>query len=348
MVAPVAAVRRRCRSRVRCSWSRLPNAEVEGTRWCPRCFVRADGTGVTRVGEKRQRPSVVSRFVEQLSRRRGGRTERGERSGVGERLEVTGVPREREQAGGSERGIVIDGVSRSFGEVRAVRDVTLRAGPGEIVGLLGPNGAGKTTLLRMVATLLRPDAGTIRVEGRDTVEEPLAVRSVLGYQTGDTGLYERLTAREFLEFFGALHGLSREECAERAARVLERLEATAFADRLCEKLSTGQKQRVVLARTLVARPPVLVLDEPTSGLDLRASSFILEALREAAGEGRAVIFSTHQMAEVEILCDRVVVLHEGAVVATGTVGSLCEQTSTARLAEAFLALTGAPLQGEDA
>lgn len=238
-------------------------------------------------------------------------------------------------------GIVVDQVSRAFGDVRAVQDVTFHAAPGEIVGLLGPNGAGKTTLLRMVATLLRPDSGRITVAGRDTVTDPLAVRARLGYQTGDTGLYERLTVREFLAFFGVLHGLSWTDARDRAARVITRLEADAFADRLCEKLSTGQKQRAVLARTLVAEPPVLVLDEPTSGLDLRASAFILDALRDAAREGRAVVFSTHQMSEVELLCDRVVLLHEGRVVARGTVADLCAMAGTDSLAQAFLHLTRA-------
>lgn len=238
--------------------------------------------------------------------------------------------------------VKVEEVWRSFGELHAVRGVSFDVRPGEIVGLLGPNGAGKTTLMRMIATLLRPNRGRILVGGHDVVCDPLAARAALGYQTAETGLYPRLTPRETLAFFGELHGMRPSDIQERAASLIARLDMASFADRPCNTLSTGQRQRTSLARTLLHRPPVLLLDEATSGLDLVSSAFLLRALREAAAdEGSAVLFSTHLMSEVELLCDRVIVLREGAVVATGTASELCAATASPSLSLAFLRLVGA-------
>ncbi len=237
--------------------------------------------------------------------------------------------------------IHVDHVSRSYGDLRAVDDVSFDVQPGEIVALLGPNGAGKSTVLRMIATLIRPDAGTITVHGHDVVADSTGVRTLLGYQTGDTGLYARLSPIEFLSYFAALHEVPPPLAAERIARLVERFDMGDFAKRPCGGLSTGQKQRVVLARTLVHDPPVLVLDEPTSGLDVLSSAFILDAIRGLAAEGRAVLFSTHILSEVELLCDRVVVIHRGRRIAEDTVDGLMSATQATSLSRAFLQLVHA-------
>lgn len=234
--------------------------------------------------------------------------------------------------------IVVDDVTRCYGELRAVDSVTFQVGYGEVVGLLGPNGAGKTTTLRMIATLIPPDSGRVVVAGRDTVAAPLEARSELGYQTGDTGLYARLTPREFLRYFAVLNGVPDIDIEERIARLVDEFGITEFADRLCGNLSTGQRQRVSLARTLVADPRVLVFDEPTSGLDIVSSTYILESLRRFADAGRAVLFSTHVMSEVELICDRVVLLHRGRVLARDTVAGLLASTGRTQFTRAFLDL----------
>jgi sodium transport system ATP-binding protein len=234
--------------------------------------------------------------------------------------------------------IVIENVSRSYGEVRAVQDVSFTVEPGQVVGLLGPNGAGKTTLLRLLATLLKPDTGKISVSGFDVVDDPLAVRARLGYETGDTGLYSRLKPAEFLRYFGRLQSIPKQQLEARIAVLQSEFDMGEFADRLCGNLSTGQKQRVSLARALLSDPPVLVLDEPTVGLDIVSAGFIIQALRRAAENGRAVLFSTHILSEVELICDRVVILHRGCVLAYSTVPEILEQTGQTRLSKAFLSL----------
>lgn len=234
--------------------------------------------------------------------------------------------------------IVVDRVRRSYGDVHAVRDVSFSIDRGEVVGLLGPNGAGKTSTLRMVATLIAPQSGAVTVDGIDVTQDPLTARSRLGYQTGDTSLYARLTPREFLHYFAALNGVPKFEANERVEALIAQFDITEFADRLGGNLSTGQKQRVSLARTLVANPDILVFDEPTSGLDIVSSSFILNALRSLADQGRAVLFSTHVMSEVELICDRVVLLHRGRVLARGTIDEILAATGRERFTQAFLDL----------
>jgi sodium transport system ATP-binding protein len=234
--------------------------------------------------------------------------------------------------------IHVDQVSRSYGDVRAVSGATFRVEPGEVVGLLGPNGAGKTTILRMLATLLRPDEGRLCVAGFDTGQDPLEVRARIGYLTGDTGLYRRLSPTEFLQYFGRLHSIDESLLSGRVDDLVRQFGISDFADRLCGNLSTGQQQRVSLARTLLNDPPVLILDEPTSGLDIVSSSFVIDALRDAASSGRAVLFSTHIMSEVELVCDRVVVIHRGRVLADATIPELLELTGESQLSHAFLSL----------
>jgi len=191
----------------------------------------------------------------------------------------------------------------------------------------------------MIATLIPPDRGRIDVAGRDAARDPLGVRASIGYQTGDTGLYARLTPRELLRYFGTLHGVDGAALVDRVDDLIERFGIAPFADHMCGNLSTGQAQRVSLARTLVHDPPVLVLDEPTSGLDIVSSTFLLDALRSAARAGRAVLFSSHIMSEVELLADRIVLLHAGRVRATGTVASVCATFAAPTLTHAFLRAT---------
>ena len=237
--------------------------------------------------------------------------------------------------------IQFESVRRTFDDFVAVDDLSFEVRPGEVVGLLGPNGAGKTTALRMLATLIKPTSGSIRVNGHDTVTESLAVRHVLGYQTGDTGLYGRLSPIEFLLYFGQLHGMSRQRIQERTQVLVEQLDMGDFASKLCSTLSTGQKQRVSLARTLLHDPPVLVLDEPTNGLDIVSSHFVVEALRHAAAHGKAVIFSSHIMSDVELASDRLVIVHHGRLLSAGTIPSIIAEQSASSLSEAFLRLVHA-------
>lgn len=242
-----------------------------------------------------------------------------------------------------------EGLGRRFADRFVVRDVSFAVERGEVVGLLGANGAGKSTIMRMISTLLRPDEGKAWVDGIEVREDPVKVRARLGYHTGETGLYERHTPRELLALFGVLHGATEATAHADVERWVEAFDMGAFADRPCGGLSTGQRQRVSLARTLMGRPAALLLDEPTSGLDLVSSRFILGALRALADEDHvAILYSTHLMAEVEILCDRIVVLHGGKVVASGTARELQRQTSTPSLAAAFLTLIGAEPLPSDA
>jgi sodium transport system ATP-binding protein len=237
--------------------------------------------------------------------------------------------------------IQFEAVRRTFDDFVAVDDLSFEVHPGEVVGLLGPNGAGKTTALRMLATLIKPTSGRILVQGRDTVADSLAVRHVLGYQTGDTGLYGRLNPIEFLRYFGQLHGMSRQTIQERTHTLIDQLDMGTFANKLCATLSTGQKQRVSLARTLLHDPPVLVLDEPTNGLDIVSSHFVVDALRHAAAQGKAVIFSSHIMSDVELASDRLVIVHHGRLIATGTIPDIIAEQSASSLSQAFLKLVHA-------
>ena len=240
--------------------------------------------------------------------------------------------------GRDHRGVLAEGLGRRFGPIAALAELDLDVPPGTVVGLVGPNGAGKTTTMRMLATLLRPSAGRARVAGFDVVTAPLEVRRRLGYLTGDTGLYGRLTPREMLRYFGRLHGLGPSRLAERMAAAVQLLGLEPFADRRCETLSTGQKQRVSIARAVLHDPQVLVLDEPTAGLDILAARDMLAFFRSEADRGKAVVLSTHIMAEVQLICDRACVIHLGRVVAAGTLDELRAAAGERDLSRAFLGL----------
>ena len=226
------------------------------------------------------------------------------------------------------------------GVVKAVDGVTFEAHPGQILGLLGANGAGKTTLLRMLSTVIQPTSGSATINGFDAVKDPQRVRASIGFMSNSTALYGRLKAREMIEYFGQLNGMTGERLKERMAFVREKLDLAEFEDRLCDKLSTGQKQRVSIARTILHDPPVLFFDEPTAGLDVLASQGVMEFIEDSKASGKTVIFSTHIMSEVERLCDNVVVIHDGKIKTEGTVESIKQAQGGVSLEMAFLNLIG--------
>jgi sodium transport system ATP-binding protein len=232
--------------------------------------------------------------------------------------------------------IEFDGLTKAYGDLLAVDRLTLEVRPGEVYALLGANGAGKTTALRCLSTLLRPTGGTARVNGHDVRTEAIQARGSLGFLSASMGLYERLTAKEMLEYFGRLQGLSGARLRQTVDDHLELFEIVGFQDRLCGSLSTGQRQRVSIARAVLHDPPVLILDEPTLGLDILSGRTIFAFIHTARMRKRAVLFSTHQMDEVELLADRVGVLADGRLVAEGTVDELVERSGEKSLAHAFL------------
>jgi sodium transport system ATP-binding protein len=221
------------------------------------------------------------------------------------------------------------------GVVRAVDGITFECRSGEVFGLLGLNGAGKTTTLRMLSTVLTPTSGTARVNDHDIAAEPRAVRQSIGFLSGTTGLYHRLTARETLRFFGDFHGLEGEALDTRVESVLTTFGIADFADTRCDKLSTGMKQKVNIGRAVVHDPPILVLDEPTSGLDVLAAQATLEFVMQCRDDGKCVIFSTHIMSEVERLCDRITIIHEGTLRAEGSLEELRSRTGEHYLEDIF-------------
>lgn len=232
--------------------------------------------------------------------------------------------------------IEFEELSKRYGDVWAVDRLSLQVHPGEVYALLGANGAGKTTALRCLATLLRPTGGTARIAGLDVCTTPIAARSQLGFLSASMGLYQRLTAKELLEYFARLHGLEGELLQVRLGEAIDVFEITTFRDRLCGTLSTGQRQRVSIARAVLHDPPVLILDEPTLGLDVLSSRTIFEFIEDARRRERTVLFSTHQMDEVELLADRVGVLAGGRLVAEGSVDELVARSGEKNLARAFL------------
>lgn len=229
---------------------------------------------------------------------------------------------------------------RKRGEIRAVDGLTLRVEPGSIYGLLGANGAGKTTALRLLATLLRPTSGSATVGGCDVVTEPERVRAQVGFLAASTALYGRLTARETIEYFGRLHGLDETALAQRVARLADELGLHEFLERRCDKLSTGMKQRVSIARTLVHDPAVMIFDEPTLGLDVMAARAIVRFVRGCRERGKTVIYSTHVMAEAEKLCDTVGIIHNGRLLAEGSLEQLRASYREEDLEEIFVSAVG--------
>ncbi|MDH3591120.1 MAG: ATP-binding cassette domain-containing protein [Planctomycetota bacterium] len=221
------------------------------------------------------------------------------------------------------------------GEFRAVDDVSFVCQPGRIFGLLGPNGAGKTTTLRILSTSLVPTAGRARIDGCDVSSEPAAARQRLGFCTGTTGVYERLSPREMIEYFGNLYGMKPDALAARVEELLALFGLNPYADTVCGRLSAGNRQKVSLARTIVHDPPVLIFDEPTTSLDILVARTVTEFVADCRDRGRTVILSTHIMSEVEKLCDDVAMLHHGRILLQGSVGDVLAQAGVDSIEDVF-------------
>jgi sodium transport system ATP-binding protein len=224
------------------------------------------------------------------------------------------------------------------GPVVALDSVTFDARPGEIFGILGPNGAGKTTALRILSTVLRPTGGTAQVAGFDVVSQADQVRRHVGYLSATTGIYDRLSAWEMVEFFGRLNGLSEERLRSRMEEVFTLLQMHDFRDVLGGKMSTGMKQKVSFARAIIHDPPVLIFDEPTAGLDVLVARAVLETISRFRGLGKCILFSTHIMREVEKLCDRLAILHRGRILTQGALADLRKHHGHEDLEEMFFSL----------
>lgn len=226
-------------------------------------------------------------------------------------------------------------------EKTAVDKVSFEVCPGEIYGLLGPNGAGKTTTLRMISGLLRPTSGHVYLDDVDVTDQPNLVKRRIGYLTANTGLYLRLTPREFLEYFATLYGLGKSEARTRIDELVEWLGMEEFLNLRCGALSTGQKQRTNIARALIADPPILIMDEPTLGLDVLSNRLILELIRTQAAAGKSILLSTHALDEIETMCRRIGLIHSARLIAEGDLDSLRRRTGRQRLSDVFLALVEA-------
>jgi len=242
--------------------------------------------------------------------------------------------------------IRVDGVKKYFHPakkqevVKAVDGVSLQAEAGRTFAVLGPNGSGKTTLLRMLATMLQPDEGSLSVAGFDSVTEGAEVRKRIGFLTGSARLHKRLTGRETLDFFGGLYGIESEQLKDRQDELIAELDMGSFVDRPIEKLSMGQQQRVMIARTLLHDPEIVVFDEATAGLDVLAAKTLMDIMKQCREAGKTVLFATHIMGEVSMLADDVMILHKGKSCFTGTFEELKAQQQADSLEEEFVRLLG--------
>lgn len=236
--------------------------------------------------------------------------------------------------------IQVTDLSKRFGKVQAVERVSFMAPDGRITGLLGPNGAGKSTTLRMLATLLRPDSGDAMVDGQSAIKNPIEVKRRIGVLSHASGLYPQLTARENIMYFAELHGLNRPTAKARIEELSRLLELSEFLDRKAKGFSQGQRLKTALARALVHSPKNLILDEPTNGLDVMAVRNLRALLHRLREQGRCILFSSHVMQEVALLCDEVVVIAQGRVAASGTIESLRAEAGEASLEDAFVKLIG--------
>jgi sodium transport system ATP-binding protein len=241
--------------------------------------------------------------------------------------------------------IQVTGLCKRFrdyqrGWISAVTDVSFECRPGAIFGLLGPNGAGKTTTLRILSTVLKPTAGQAVVAGHDVVTDPEKVRASIGYMSASTGIYDRMTAWELVEYFGRLYGMPEADLRARMETIFDWLKMNDFRDVLGSKMSTGMKQKASIARTIVHDPPVLIFDEPTSGLDVLVARAVLQNIIELRDRGKTIVFSTHSMHEVEKLCSNVAIIYKGRVQAEGTPHGLLAEFDQPDLEELFFFLVG--------
>ncbi len=247
--------------------------------------------------------------------------------------------------------IFVRNLTKSYADLRrgeffALRGISFDAYAGQIFGLLGPNGAGKTTALRILSTMLQPSSGTARVNGFDVVREPDMVRHQLGFVSANTGVYDRMTAWEMVEYFGRLYGIPDEVLLPRMEDIFARLQMEEIRDRLGAKMSTGQKQKVSIARALVHDPPLLIFDEATSGLDVLSARSLLNTISELRGMGKCVLYSTHIMSEAEKLCDRIAVIHRGRILEEGALDRLKAEHDENDLEELFHKLIAADTSTE--
>ena len=236
--------------------------------------------------------------------------------------------------------IRVEGLTRSFGSVRAVDGVRFEAQDGRITGLLGPNGAGKSTTLRILYTVLRPEGGSASIDGTDVLADPLAVRRRIGVLPHGAGIYPQLSARENIAYFGRLHGLAGAALARRVAELVAELEIAGYANRRAKGFSQGERIKVALARALVHAPKNLLLDEPTNGLDVMATRALRALILRLKSAGHCILFSSHVMQEVAAVCDDIVIIHEGRVVAAGAPEALRARFSSPTLEDAFVAAIG--------
>lgn len=245
--------------------------------------------------------------------------------------------------------IEVEGLRKTFGEIVAVDDVSFKAQDGRVTGLLGPNGAGKTTSLRMLYGLIQPAKGRVLVDGIDVQARTLEAQSRLGVLPDSQGLYPRLSAREHIRYFGQLHGLGGKELEARIESLLRDLQMQGIADRRAAGFSQGERMKVALARALVHGPQNIILDEPTNGLDVMSTRAMRAHIKKLREQGRCVLFSSHVMQEVSALCDTIVIVAAGRVVASGSPDELRERAGTADLEEAFVRLAGvSDAAGQDA
>lgn len=237
--------------------------------------------------------------------------------------------------------IKVNNIAKKFKDVEAVKGISFEVNKGEIVGLLGENGAGKTTTLRMLATMLKVTSGNATINGFDLVNEPEKVRHQIGILFGgEAGLYDRLTARENIEYFGQLNNMTDENLKSRTEELLKKFEMSEYADRRVGKFSKGMKQKVAIARSIIHDPEVMLFDEPTSGLDVSAAKIVHDFISDCKNEGKAIIFSSHTMDEVRKLCDRVIIIHKGSIVESGSFEELKQKYNEDDLEKIFLRLVG--------
>lgn len=236
--------------------------------------------------------------------------------------------------------IVVRNLRKYFGDVKAVDGVTFEARDGEITGLLGPNGAGKTTTLRMLYSLLPPDEGEISIDGLDPSRDAMEIKRTLGVVPDGRGIYNRLTARENIRYYGELHGISKTEIKGRIDELVETLEMSDFIERRCEGFSQGQRVKVAIARAMIHRPQTVLLDEPSNGLDVMSTRALRHYIRSLKSSGHSVVLSTHIMQEVAALCDRIVIIAKGKVAADGTAEELMERSGADSIEDAFVKLIG--------
>ena len=236
--------------------------------------------------------------------------------------------------------IEVQGLSKSFGKIKAVQNLSFSASNGQITGLLGPNGAGKSTTLRMLYTLLKPDSGLARIDGFDVTQSPIDVQARIGVLSDAQGIYERLTARENIRYFGKLHGLRGQKLEKRIDELLIILDMQSIANRKTEGFSTGEQLKVAIARALVHDPGNVLLDEPTNGLDVKSTRAMRQFIRKLRDDGKCILLTSHIMQEVAALCDQIIIISNGIVAAQGTSDELLHKTGKDNLEDAFIEIIG--------